>query len=949
MKVNTNPRYRGFNQTYFTAGDEDQFMKGRDYSDVGDVGDVGGEKDTIPTLYHNLSGEDVTNTFRYIFHKFKKGIYIRIKDNRLLTFLPFSKAKFINEWGDRIKVQGGDILAFIRHVYDLDGRQFYEKSVNKFTSGWYANNGLVRYEFPLAESDTGTHHIRDMFEQLCENRKVPDIELFVNRRDFPLLKTDGTEPYDHIWDDDSKPLVSHKYERYIPILSSVGHGRFADIPIPTTEDWSRVRSFEGVSFPRTSDKWDYDFSTPWKDRKPTAVFRGSSTGIGVTIETNPRLKIASIISPIEDGFPLLDAGITDWKVRPRKIRGQDYLQTVEYRKFPFGKVDRLTPEQQAQYRYIVNIDGHVSAFRLSLELNMGCVILKVDSDYRMWMDLKPYVHYVPVKRDLSDLLDKIRWCRTHDSECRKMVEACREYYALHLGKDGIMDYLTSTLHSLRVAGGAYQYAESPLKAQFREETAWLKGRKATRPFTTLRDQDPGTNYPRFYNRLRAIHLTDFKNHLKFQRRIAENPLSIVGVGAVGALEFAVKTTRDSDKIMENTHEAYLGINAVNGLLTSIPNFIYTFGLTSADVLVSEMVNGITMFDWLKGRDFKFPVYLDILLQLSLALEVAQQTCGFVHYDLFPWNIMLESQPFERTFEYVVGMGQVVTVKTRLVPIIIDYGKSHAYVNDRHFGFVNMFKMSTVQDMMSIILSSASIVFKEGRISRQDESTLISLVEFVNSARVSASVSAMSYSQAKRLASECSFSSMLVSDKGDLEKLRPLDFFNKFKTRNFTTTTRCRYVFNIGRVQSFFGIEGGYKIPDLENDMVKTLYFFRRLLNSYRGRVPKSVVLLRKKMGNECAWPALPLPEKLPPRVDISEETFHNRGKCREIRDNIPNIDSRVVDYLEMIQYLLAYEEPAGVREIVSVYGMQDGFESGMRIHDIKRCIADKNVMEQSGV
>ena len=32
-KITTNPRYRGFTQEYFTAGDEEQFQKQRDFSD----------------------------------------------------------------------------------------------------------------------------------------------------------------------------------------------------------------------------------------------------------------------------------------------------------------------------------------------------------------------------------------------------------------------------------------------------------------------------------------------------------------------------------------------------------------------------------------------------------------------------------------------------------------------------------------------------------------------------------------------------------------------------------------------------------------------------------------------------------------------------------------------------------------------------------------------------
>jgi hypothetical protein len=63
---------------------------------------------------------------------------------------------------------------------------------------------------------------------------------------------------------------------------------YSDIPIPTGDDWSRIGGYEGKffgydcnSFP-TIDK----FNIKWKDKKPTAVFRGASTGCGVTIDTN---------------------------------------------------------------------------------------------------------------------------------------------------------------------------------------------------------------------------------------------------------------------------------------------------------------------------------------------------------------------------------------------------------------------------------------------------------------------------------------------------------------------------------------------------------------------------------------------------------------------------------------------------------------------------------------
>lgn len=202
--MNSNPRYKHFCQEFFTAGDEEQFQSTRDSTpnESGEFRYKPGDSET--EIYHKFknlgSAEIVTNTFRYIFHKFKKGIFIRIKDGKLVTFLPFSKSKFVNEWSDRIKIDPSTTLIdFMKHVNEMEGRPFNERRVNKYISGWYANNCLLRYEYPINEGDTGTHQIKAMFEELCFSCEVPDIELFINRRDFPLLKKDGTEPYNHIY------------------------------------------------------------------------------------------------------------------------------------------------------------------------------------------------------------------------------------------------------------------------------------------------------------------------------------------------------------------------------------------------------------------------------------------------------------------------------------------------------------------------------------------------------------------------------------------------------------------------------------------------------------------------------------------------------------------------------------------------------------------------------
>ena len=73
-----------------------------------------------------------------------------------------------------------------------------------------------------------------------------------------------------------------------------------------------------------------------------------------------------------------------------------------------------------QYKYQINLDGTVAAYRFPYLLGGDSLVLKQDSNYyeHFYKSLKPYEHYVPFKRDLSDLKEKLEWARKHDKEVR---------------------------------------------------------------------------------------------------------------------------------------------------------------------------------------------------------------------------------------------------------------------------------------------------------------------------------------------------------------------------------------------------------------------------------------------------------------------------------------------------------------------------------------------------
>jgi len=60
----------------------------------------------------------------------------------------------------------------------------------------------------------------------------------------------------------------------------------------------------------------------------------------------------------------------------------------------------------------------------------GSPLLKVASrhGYRQWYydRLKPWVHYVPVAADLSDLMARVEWLRANDQQARDIGQAGRD-------------------------------------------------------------------------------------------------------------------------------------------------------------------------------------------------------------------------------------------------------------------------------------------------------------------------------------------------------------------------------------------------------------------------------------------------------------------------------------------------------------------------------------------
>lgn len=744
-----NNRYPALkNAVVYTAGDEDQFQTSRvrdslhfkplslDTTNERDRGEIFiplnqiflnakvsnknlFENETIMSnnwfKYQDLDSRSVYHTFLYIFQKFKKGIFVRISDNKLTTFLPFNNMSYKNEFSDRLRVdpKWKSVPEFLNYISRKKG--FKNTQIILPLDEWVANNALVRFEKRTDEDGGNITTLLNMFETLCENRNVPDIEFFINRRDFPLIKTNDTEPYNHIYDSKHFPLVSHKYDKYSPILSGSVSENYADVAFPTYEDWARVLNQYGEVVIDKNKTWPIIKSIPWSEKKNKAIFRGSSTGAGVTENTNKRLKALEIANANPS---LLDVELS-WNLRPRKYEGEKYLQTIERTEYP--PIHKLSLQEQSEYKYILNIEGHVAAYRLSYELSSGSVILLVESEWKMWYQykLKPYFHYIPVKSDLSDLIKQIKWCILNDDQCKQIAENAKHFYKKFLGPQGILDFCQKLLWEMVDITGVYNYYPDLILWSVNDELNQLKLLDEQRKFKSYKFNIPDT--------LRSIGFLDgisqILQHTPLQnirwiRHLFQNVNGTIDMFSLNNVTIIGKKAFSLDKNLETIHEAFIGFEGINKIVGKIPNFIYTFGSKIQDEITttfSEFINGPTLLQWLQSPQYNFNEMLAILIQINLALIMAQNMIGFIHYDLFPWNIILKPIESEKIYDYILNHQTIVSFKAkRFIPVLIDYGKSRCIVYEKNYGLIdhgfnNLYEINGIVDTLSVLYGSIAVV------------------------------------------------------------------------------------------------------------------------------------------------------------------------------------------------------------------------------------------------
>lgn len=268
--------------------------------------------------------------------------------------------------------------------------------------------------------------------------KLPDV-------DFLYCPKDGIpEPYmeqDYYFANPQAPVFARAR------LESAPHIILIPDQFSLSENWYQT-SQEILSLNR---------QIPWGEKLPLAMWRGSLTDIGIP---NTGIFVPGFRSCPRYRICILDREWVDGGLLGSECPQMDQLLLQDgVMKAGASKKEHLL------FKYLPVLDGHMCTYPgYQWRLLSNSLTLKQESDQEQWFysALQPYVHYIPIANDMSDLIDKIRWAQSHEKEVLQIIQNAREFSENHLLTED--DYLYLYL--------ALKYYSSHQKVDRKMDSSW---------------------------------------------------------------------------------------------------------------------------------------------------------------------------------------------------------------------------------------------------------------------------------------------------------------------------------------------------------------------------------------------------------------------------------------------------------------------------------------------
>ena len=265
-------------------------------------------------------------------------------------------------------------------------------------------------------------NITDLFNYLfIKYKNELKNKYYINILDHPIKRKNDNEHPFYIF---RKKLIKHDIVMNIqpdvkyPIYCWCPNKKYLDIGLPFHDIWMFLycREFNldfNILNYKLISKNDYDNKLNNK-----VLFRGSYTNCNKDIKKSPR--IIAHIKSVQNDFKILDAIVTPSLFSYTDLNNSYISSNIEYFE---DKNKLLTIQNQLNYKYILNIDGFASAFRIIKELYYNTCIIIPNSNYTDVIRnyLVPFKHYIPCKKKLENIINTYKWCEDNHESVKLVI------------------------------------------------------------------------------------------------------------------------------------------------------------------------------------------------------------------------------------------------------------------------------------------------------------------------------------------------------------------------------------------------------------------------------------------------------------------------------------------------------------------------------------------------
>jgi len=170
----------------------------------------------------------------------------------------------------------------------------------------------------------------------------------------------------------------------------------------------------------------------WENKLNDLFWRGGCSGIG----NNNSLRVKVIKHIYNNYNKNTNMRLSYWWSENKNIPCELFADRVNYSEF-------------TKYKIFFIIDGNCIASNHMFGFTTGSIPFVISNGIHWFSNLiKPFIHYIPIKYDLSDLIYWINYINNNDLYAKKIADNALEFSTIYFSSDYQKEYLKTSLNKL---------------------------------------------------------------------------------------------------------------------------------------------------------------------------------------------------------------------------------------------------------------------------------------------------------------------------------------------------------------------------------------------------------------------------------------------------------------------------------------------------------------------